>query len=61
MIKETLIVIMVPLVFICVGCVIWLFTKTTKDTDEHKFTIIGIITIILLLSLLEIVFYVGHH
>ena len=61
MIRETLIVILVPLAFVCYGCIIWLFKQTNKDTDERKFTIIGIMTIILLLSLFEIMFYVSHH
>lgn len=48
MIKETLTVIMVPLAFACYGCVIWMVKQISKDTDEHKFTIVGTAAIILL-------------
>lgn len=61
MIKETLVAIMVPLAFACYGCAIWMFKQTNKDTDEHKFTIVGTVAIILLWALVEIMFYVSHH
>lgn len=61
MIKETLTVIMVPLAFIFYGCVIWMFKQISKDTDEHKFTIVGSVAIILLWALVEIMVYVSHH
>lgn len=61
MIKETLTVIMVPLAFACYGCVIWMFKQINKDTDEHKFTIVGTVAIILLWALVEIMFYISHN
>lgn len=61
MVKETLTVIMVPLAFIFYCCAIWMFKQTNKDTDEHKFTIVGTVAIILLWALVEIMFYVSHH
>lgn len=61
MIKETLTVIIVPLAFACYGCVIWIFKQINKDTDEHKFTIVVTVAIILLWALVEIMFYVSHH
>lgn len=61
MIRETLVTIMVPLAFACYGCAIWMFKQINKDTDEHKFTIVGTVTIILLWALVEIMFYVSHH
>lgn len=61
MIKETLTVIMVPLAIACYGCAIWLFKQAPKNTDEHKFTIVGSVAIILLWALVEIMFYVSHH
>ena len=61
MIKETLTVIMVPLAFTCYGGIIWLCKQIPKDTDEHKFTIVGTVAIILLWALVEIMFYVSHH
>ena len=61
MIKETLTVIMVPLAFACYGCAIWMFKQISKNTDEHKFTIVGAVAIILLWALVEIMFYVSHH
>ena len=61
MIKETLTVIMVPLAFIIYCCGIWMFKQISKDTDEHKFTIVGTVAIILLWALVEIMFYVSHH
>lgn len=61
MIRETLTVITVPLAFTCYGCVIWMFKQISKDTDEHKFTIVGTVAIILLWTLVEIMFYVSHH
>lgn len=61
MIKEALTVITVPLAFICYGCAIWMFRQIPKDTDEQKLTIVGIVALILLLVLIEIMFYVSHH
>ena len=61
MIKETLTVVMVPLAFIFYCCVIWIFKQTSKDTDEHKFTIVGTVAIILLWALVEIMFYISRH
>lgn len=61
MIKETLTVIMVPLAFILCCCAIWIFRQIPKDTDEHKFTIVGSVAIILLWALVEIMVYVSHH
>lgn len=61
MIKETLTVIMVPLAFVCYGCVIWIFKQISKDTDEHKFTIVGTVAIILLWAIVEIMFYISRH
>lgn len=61
MIKETLTVVMVPLAFIVYCCGIWMLKQINKDTDEHKFTIVGTVAIILLWALVEIMFYVSHH
>lgn len=61
MIKETLTVIMVPLAFACYSCMIWIFKQASKDTDEHKLTIVGTVAIILLWTLVEIMVYVSHH
>jgi len=61
MIRETLVTIMVPLAFIIYCCMIWMFKQISKDTDEHKFTIVGTVAIILLWALVEIMFYISHH
>lgn len=44
---------MVPLAFILYGCVIWMFKQISKDTDEHKFTIVGTVAIILLWAIVD--------
>ena len=61
MIKETLTVRMEPLAFIIYCSVIWMFKQISKVTDEHKFTIVGTVAIILLWALVEIMFYISRH
>lgn len=55
MIRETLTVVMVPLAFIFYCCMIQIFKQINKDTDEHKFTIVSTVAIILLWALVEMI------